>query len=187
MGIGIVDTYLAYKFIKMLATPWKKTDAYKLGIIDKNGKRIRSEEADDAARNSGSKYTNIHKVVFNIKRLINKLPGGKTKLGGAAAAIWMLKEEAKLMGVQDDTLVERVFVDYLTENGLLETGINEDFNKLDLIIPKGTYILNGKNITFYEDRESFDSVLEIPLFKINETIFSAYDIERIEDEVIQNT
>ena len=48
MGIGLVDTYLAYKFIKMLATPWKKTDAYKLGIIDKKGKRIKSEEADDA-------------------------------------------------------------------------------------------------------------------------------------------
>ena len=63
MGIGLVDTYLAYKFIKMLATPWKKTDAYKLGIIDRNGKRIRSEEADDAARNAGSKYTNIHKDV----------------------------------------------------------------------------------------------------------------------------
>ena len=97
MGLGIVDTYLAYKFIKMLATPWKKTEAYKLGIIDKKGKRIKSEEADDAARRSGSKYTNVHKVIFNIKRLINKLPGGKTKLGGAAAAIWLLKEEAKNM------------------------------------------------------------------------------------------
>jgi hypothetical protein len=184
MGLGLVDTYLAYKFIKMLATPWKKTDAYKLGIIDKKGKRIRSEKADDAVRSSGSKYTNIHKVIFNIKRLINKLPGGKTKLGGAAAAVWLLKEEAKKMGVEDDTLIEKVFVDYLIENDLMEEGINEDFNKLDLIIPKGTYRLNGKNITFYEDRESFDSVFEIPLFKINETVFSSYDIERTEDEVI---
>jgi len=179
MGIGLVDTYLAYKFIKMLATPWKKTDAYKLGIIDKKGKRIRSEEADDAARSAGSKYTNIHKVIFNIKRLVSLVPGGKSRLGGAAAAVWFLKEEAKKMGVEDDNLIERLFIDYLTENGLMEEGINEDFNKLDLIIPKGTYRLNGKNITFYEDRESFDSVLEIPLFKINETVFSSYDIERI--------
>ena len=185
MGIGLVDTYLAYKFIKMLATPWKKTDAYKLGIIDRNGKRIRSEEADDAARNAGSKYTNIHKVVFNIKRLVNKLPGGKSKLGGAAAAVWMLKEEAKKMGVEDNTLIERVFVDYLTENGLMEAGINEDFSKLDLIVTKGTYKLNGMDITLHEDIKSFDSVLEIPLFKINETVFSSYDITRIEDEIIQ--
>ena len=49
MGIGLVDTYLAYKFIKMLATRWKKTDAYKLGIIDEKGKRIRTPEADKAS------------------------------------------------------------------------------------------------------------------------------------------
>ena len=97
----------------------------------------------------------------------------------------MLKEEAKKMGVEDNTLIERVFVDYLTENGLMEAGINEDFSKLDLIVTKGTYKLNGMDITLHEDIKSFDSVLEIPLFKINETVFSSYDITRIEDEIIQ--
>ena len=50
MGLGLVDTFLAYKFIKMLATPFKKMDAYKLGIIDAKGKRIKSAEADEAVR-----------------------------------------------------------------------------------------------------------------------------------------
>jgi len=140
MGIGLVDTYLAYKFIKMLATPWKKTDAYKLGIIDKKGKRIRSEEADDAARKAGSKYTNIHKVIFNIKRLVSMVPGGKTRLGGAAAAIWLLKEEAKKMGVNNENIVEEAFLDYLKEiDSELEDGINESFGKLDLVITTWRY------------------------------------------------
>ena len=186
MGLGIVDTYLAYKFIKMLATPWKKTEAYKLGIIDKKGKRIKSEEADDAARRAGSKYTNVHKVIFNIKRLINKLPGGKTKLGGAAAAIWLLKEEAKNMGVENENLIVEVFLDYLKENGYeLEESVNESFIKLNLTVPKGTYILNGEKISLKEDKESFDSVLGVPLFRIGELVFSLHDIKKVQDEKIQ--
>ena len=183
MGIGLVDTYLAYKFIKMLATPWKKTDAYKLGIIDKKGKRIKSEEADDAARRAGSKYTNIHKVIFNIKRLVGKVPGGKTRLGGAAAALWLLKEEAKKMGVNNENIIEEVFLDYLKEiDSELEDGINESFGKLDLVIPKGTYILHGDTITINENRESFDSILGVSLFRLGDTVFSWYDIKRAEDE-----
>ena len=183
MGIGLVDTYLAYKFIKMLATPWRKTDAYKLGIIDKKGKRIKSEEADDAARKAGSKYTNIHKVIFNIKRLVGKVPGGKTRLGGAAAALWLLKEEAKKMGVNNENIIEEVFLDYLREiDSELEDGINESFNKLDLVIPKGTYILHGDTITINENRESFDSILGVSLFRLGDTVFSWYDIKRAENE-----
>jgi len=180
MGLGIVDTYLAYKFIKMLATRWKKTDAYKLGIIDSKGYRIHTKEADEAARNAGSKYTNVHKVIFNIKRLISKVPGGKSRLGGAAAALWLLKEESKKMGVNNENLVEEVFLDYLKDNGYeWEDNINESFNKLDLTLPKGKYTLNDDIIDIKEKRESFDSILGVPLFRLGETVFSNYDIERM--------
>ena len=49
-----------------------------------------------------------------------------------------------------------------------------------------TYMIDYINDDCFtnQDRESFDSVFEIPLFKINETVFSSYDIERTEDEVI---
>jgi hypothetical protein len=183
MGLGIVDTYLAYKFIKMLATPWKKTDAYKLGIIDNKGKRIKSEEADDAARKAGSKYTNVHKVIFNIKRMVALVPGGKTRLGGAAAAVWLLKEEAKNMGVYNDNLIEETFLQYLKDNGYeWEDSVNESFTKLDLTLSKGTYLLDGNKIDIKEDRESFDSILNIPLFRIGDIVFSEYDLKRVQDE-----
>tara|TARA_Y100000310_G_scaffold345096_1_gene461768 strand:+ start:6041 stop:6583 length:543 start_codon:yes stop_codon:yes gene_type:complete len=180
MGIGLVDTYLAYKFIKMLATRWKKTDAYKLGIIDEKGKRIRTPEADKAAKKAGSKYTNIHKVIFNIKRLISKVPGGKSRLGGAAAALWLLKEESKHMGVKDENLVENVFLDYLKDNGYkIEEDINESFNKLGLSITKGTYILNERKIHLTKNIESFDSIMGVPLFSLGGEVFSEYDIKRV--------
>jgi hypothetical protein len=180
MGLGLVDTYLAYKFIKLLATPWKKTEAYKLGIIDAKGKRIKTEEADDAARRAGSKYTNIHKVIFNIKRLVSKVPGGKTRLGGAAAALWLLKEEAKKMGVENANILEDVFLNYLEDNDIKTDGINESFSKIDLSIPRGTYILNGRQITLKENLEIFDTVIGISLFRLGEEVFSQEEIERAE-------
>ena len=36
-----VDLFVTYRFIKLLTTPFEKTDAFKLGIIDKDGNRIR--------------------------------------------------------------------------------------------------------------------------------------------------
>ena len=35
-----IDLFVTYRFIKLLVTPFKDTDAYKLGIIDENGNRV---------------------------------------------------------------------------------------------------------------------------------------------------
>ena len=42
--MGAVDAFIAYKFIKILTTPWKETEAYKLGIIDENGNVLRKRK-----------------------------------------------------------------------------------------------------------------------------------------------
>ena len=34
----IIDALVAYRILKLLVTPWKKTKAYELGIIDEKGK-----------------------------------------------------------------------------------------------------------------------------------------------------
>ena len=184
MGLGLVDTYLAYKFIKMLATPWKKMDAYKMGIIDAKGKRIRSEKADDAVRKAGSKYTNIHKVIINIKRLVSMVPGGKTRLGGAAAAIWLLREEAKQMNVENENIIEETFLEWLKDNDSeLDDGMNESFGKVNLVVTKGDYILNGEKVTVKENTESFDSILGVPLFRVNDTVCSWYDLEKSNETI----
>ena len=32
-----IDLFVTYRFLKLLVTPWEKQEAYKEGIIDKNG------------------------------------------------------------------------------------------------------------------------------------------------------
>ena len=39
-----VDLFVVYRFLKLLVTPWKKQEAYKLGIIDKDGKHLKNLE-----------------------------------------------------------------------------------------------------------------------------------------------
>ena len=89
-----IDLLITYRVIKMLVTPFEKTDAYKYGIIDKNGKVLRKNKTLTVAKEKDS-YTILHRFVFNLKRLINLIPGGKSKLGTYAAALGLLLKEEK--------------------------------------------------------------------------------------------
>ena len=81
-----IDFFVTYRFIKLLTTPFEKTEAYKLGIIDKKGFRSDKEllRADDK-----NAYTALHKLVFNIKRIFSKVPGLRSKIGSYAAALYL--------------------------------------------------------------------------------------------------
>src|SRR5210317_619997 len=45
-----IDLLITYRVIKMLVTPWKQHDAYKLGIIDDNGKVLRKAKTLKSAK-----------------------------------------------------------------------------------------------------------------------------------------
>ena len=69
-----IDLFVTYRFIKLLVTPFDKMPAYKLGIIDKDGNRIRKEKSTKPAVELATSelkkaYTILHKLVFNIKNL----------------------------------------------------------------------------------------------------------------------
>ena len=89
----IVDTYITYRIIKTLVKPWKQQDAYKLGIIDDKGKVLKKTK-DLETREEREAYTVLTKFIFNLKPLLNQVPGGKSKFASyATAAILLLKEE----------------------------------------------------------------------------------------------
>ena len=101
MGIiaGAANLYFIYKFIRILTTPFSETDAFKLGIVDENGKilkkhrKLKTQEEKDA-------YTLMHRLVWKLKRLMEKIPFGKTRLASYAAALWLIKEN------KDDNISE---------------------------------------------------------------------------------
>ena len=80
-----IDLFVTYRFIKLLVTPFDKTEAFKLGIIDKDGKRTLVQGTDRPTTlntiDEKNAYTILHKLVFNIKKIFSKVPCLRTKLG----------------------------------------------------------------------------------------------------------
>tara|TARA_B100000809_G_scaffold203337_1_gene204350 strand:+ start:347 stop:685 length:339 start_codon:yes stop_codon:yes gene_type:complete len=92
MASRAFDTFITYKIISNLVTDWEDFDAFEQGIIDKKGKLLRKYNTLKTSEEK-SAYTLFHRLIFNLKRLIQKLPGGSSKLASYAAGLFLIKEE----------------------------------------------------------------------------------------------
>lgn len=87
------DIVYTFRFLTLLVTPFDKTKAYEAGIIDENGKRIKEFDKIKNSEAYRNYYTPFHRLVFNVKRLMGKVPGGKTRLASYVAALYLIKEK----------------------------------------------------------------------------------------------
>ena len=112
----VIDSLIVFRILKMLTTPFEKTPAYKFGFIDQNGVRVKfitdpENKNQKLANNPKTKeeknsLTPLHRLVFNLKKLIRKVPGGKSQLASYAVALGLLKEHTNLDSEQADQLYE---------------------------------------------------------------------------------
>lgn len=194
-----IDLFVTYRFIKLLTTPFEKTDAYKMGIIDKDGYRTDKILYKQSEQNA---YTVLHKLVFNIKRLFQKVPGLRTRLGTYAAALFLLKDTFK-EHVEDPQMFEKEFLNYLKENDIeLDDTIVEEVALDNGKLSKGIYkltndvivtgddqreidALTGDEVEAFEDTPPEDTILGVDVFpvihkKTKQKIFvSSEDIEEL--------
>ena len=111
------DTVYAFRFIRMLVLDWKDWDAYKAGVIDENGKRVKSVKIDNLEKSST--WTPFIRLCANIKRLLSKVPGGGSRLGSFAAALFLIKEKTGMTDKEIKQICEKVGIeplDFLNEN-----------------------------------------------------------------------
>ena len=103
----VLYNLIAFKVLSMLVTPFKETEAYKLGIIDENGKNlIKPSKFTKYAQKEA--YSYLHRLVFNMKRLLMKLPGGDNRLKNLAAALYLVKEYHETKDKSFDLMEERL-------------------------------------------------------------------------------
>lgn len=101
----VVDLFLVYQFIKRLATPFNEWDAYELGIIDEKGNQLKKrKQFTKQAEHTAFGIFDI--IAMKLKRLLEKVPGGKTRLGSYAAALWLMKEYKDMSPDDAETLSE---------------------------------------------------------------------------------
>ena len=181
-----IDLFVTYRFLRLLTTPFENTDAFKLGIIDEKGNRIRLPKSTKPAVELStselqSAYTILHKLIFNIKKLFNKIPGLRTKVGTYAAALFLLKDTFK-ESVDDPDVFEKEFVKFLKENDIeLDDEISEEVIGFGEVLPKGEYVLvndilnkeeeelsakKGDKVIAYEDESPVDTILGVEIFPV---------------------
>ena len=112
----VIDSLIVFRILKMLTTDFKKTPAYKFGFIDSNGNRIKFLPNPDnknqllpnepKTKEEKNSLTPLHRLVFNLKKLIRMVPFGKTAFASYAVALALLKEETNLDSEQTDQLYE---------------------------------------------------------------------------------
>lgn len=157
MGLlkGAADLVYTFRFIRMLVMNWESWDAYKEGIIDKNGKRIKSVKLDSSAKKSA--YTPFVRLCANVKRLITKIPGGGTKLGSLAAGLLLIKENGNVGDNELNKIIKECNLeklDFLSED-------SKWFVLEDNMLSPGIYkIKNSKivNSTFEEIVNPHDKI-----------------------------
>ena len=179
-----IDLFVTYRFIKLLTTPFNRTEAFKLGIIDKDGNRILQPNSTQpavelATAQLQNAYTVLHKLVFNIKKIFAKVPGLRTKVGTYAAALFLLKDTFK-EHVEDPDVFEKEFMKYLKENDVeFDDSISEEVIGFGEILPKGEYVLvndilnkeeeelsakKGDKVIAFDDEPPVDTVLGVEIF-----------------------
>ena len=180
----IIDALVAYRVLKLLVTPFNKTKAFELGIIDAKGKvLIKSNGLEKnfppnkryEARNS---YTLLIRFVFNLKKLLSKV-GIRGPIGSSiAAALAFFKEE-----YGENLEVEKIVYNHLKEQGF-EFGLSENYGepltegtykaKHDIYNDEGDVVININESIEFTNTE--DCIMGYDVFKYNGVYLTTEDL-----------
>ena len=182
MASPAIDAFITFRFLKLLVTPFDKTEAYNLGIINNRGKVLKRYKTLERIEERQA-YTILHRLVFNIKKLIEKVPGGKSRLASYAAALFLIKEHVKEYQDSDGQLLEKELYKYLKDNDLVledDGDIKEEITFADKLL-KGTYKLvqdvgvdeddkvigkKGDIVNVYSDQAPQDTIMGNDVFEV---------------------
>lgn len=169
------DFFYSLRFLRLLTMPWEKTGAFKAGIVDKNGKKIKKPETPDEKAN----YNTFHKLVYNIRRLLAKVPLGKSTIARYGAALFLIKDHLKLSDKQIAKVLHEVTGVDITQEQLDETTnqwyLCEGSEKIqkgnyaltrDIALPTtGDILANEGSTVSIAEHEPVGSIFGIPVFE----------------------
>ena len=131
MANRAVDLVITYRVVKLLVTPFEKQEAFKYGIIDKDGKVLRKYRTLKGTKEKQS-YTVLHRFIFNLKRILKRVGLGG-KLGTFAVALGLLLREDKRY-VEHKSLIESAVITYLKDTEQFIDLLKEEGNVPDYIV-----------------------------------------------------
>ena len=114
---GVVDIFMVYQFLKRLATPFNKWDAFKEGVISAKGDILIKKNKRTQKQKKSFQIFDV--MILKLKRLLGKIPGGKTRIASYAASLWLIKEDWQNMPEEylltEGTELDVDFLSYMRE------------------------------------------------------------------------
>ena len=156
MASRAIDLIITYRVVKLLVTPFEKQEAFKFGIIDKDGnvlkkfRKLKTEKERKA-------YTMLHRFVFNLKRILKRVGLG-SKLASFAVALGLLiKEDKNYLPYKN--LIESAVITYLKET-----------NQYDLLLTE-----QGDVMTPEIEQDVFCTCFGIDVYEVEDKLVSEGD------------
>lgn len=173
MGIlkSAADLVYTFRFLKLLVTKFEDTGAYEAGIIDKNGNRIKDFNMNTVENRKAYRdnYTPFHRLVFNIKKLMAKAPGGGSAVASYAAALYLIKEHYNLTDDNLETALKKANVD-ITD---ILAEQSQWFVLEDMRLSPGAYRLTSAKIS----NENFNEIARVRDFiRVDEHCYPVGDV-----------
>jgi hypothetical protein len=146
-----IDNAIAYRILSLLVTPFSQTPAYKMGIIDEKGKELRKMSQLNTIEERDA-YTLLHRLVFRLKKIIEKVPFDNKRLVSLAAAYSLIRE---CVDKEEEPIgLELRFIN------IIETNLNKE------VVLVEQFLQNRKMFTFKqfteEDGGSAEVTSEVP-------------------------
>ena len=148
-----IDLIITYRVVKMLVTPFNKFKAFELGIIDEKGNVLRKMK--EVKGSEKKHYTMLHRFVFNLKRILQKVGLG-SRLGSFAVALALLIKEDKTYANYKDA-IESSVISFLKEQKLYDEILTEsrEIPEIDdepymTCFGVGVYEQNGQLVSEYD-------------------------------------
>lgn len=188
---GAAGAYFTYKFLRLLTQKWEDTDAFKAGVVDAEGKLL--VRRADMTQEQKDTYGVFDRLAFNLKRLLNKVPGGKSKIASYAAALYLIKEhtgmtEEELESVMDqldlppEALLPELKESFiLNENNLISPGNYTLVNEMASLKTGDVIGKKGHTVIIEDQSAPIDIVMGIPIYEAKHKISGQKVFVTIED------
>jgi len=140
---SMTNTIVLYILLKKLMQDFEEWDAFKLGIIDKDGKKLKEPRTS----NEREAWDLLTRFCWNFKKILGKFIG-KSKMVTYLSAAFLLKDNLNYF--------------YLTHN---QTILNEKYLK-DMTFEKQTLILDFIKEVNYSGSKITEDNFEVEMFKV---------------------
>jgi len=175
------DLYFVFRFLRLLTMDYKKTDAYKFKIIDSKGNALR-KSADLESTKEKASYTMLHRMVFKIRRLIEKTPAGR--FVNYAAALFLLKEQKDARIWTDDIYMKTKLMEFLETDWEADAKfLKEEVDNMDKKSFK-SFLSENKTIEESQELQAMmaldDAGIEAVVNKKGQIVVKKKDIKKAE-------